>query len=313
MKEEDEEEQRARYDPDPNMEELPPRGVTPVHGVMVLDKAAGVSSAKALVPLKRELPRKTKVGHAGTLDPFATGVLLALVGDATRLSDLAMALPKTYIATVKFGVETDTLDPEGQVVAEADPGEVPSTWPLEQFLGEIEQVPPVFSALKVDGKRAYKLARAGEAPAMKSRRVRIDELRIVEERWPEVVFEVRCGRGTYIRSLARDLGAALGLPASLTALRRTAIGPFLADESGVLHAPITMTRAAGLPPIELDLAQARAIAEGRMLPVKHEDGPVAVVWDDLLLGLGEVRRGRLHARTILSAARVRVGERGSRE
>lgn len=285
-------------------------GAEPVHGAIVLDKPAGVSSAKALTPRKRELPRKTKIGHAGTLDPFATGVLLALVGDATRLSDLAMELPKTYRATVRFGVETSTLDPEGDVVARADPGSAPpAAWPLERFLGEIEQVPPAFSALKVGGRRAYELARAGRAPDLPARRVRVDRIEVVADAdvaWPGVVFEVACGRGTYIRSLARDLGAAVGLPASLAALRRTAIGPFTADQDGTCHPPIALVRAAGVPEVALDREAARAVAQGRVVPAGDRTGTVALVWEGRLLGLGRVRDGRLHAHVVLSGTRRSV-------
>lgn len=268
------------------------------HGFVVVDKAAGQTSARALDDFKRTF---RKVGHAGTLDPFATGVLLVLLGDATRLSELAMGLPKTYRATVRFGRETDTLDPEGEVVAEADPGE-PRALPLET--GEIEQVPPAFSALKVKGERAYKLARKGEAPALKPRRVRIDAMRVVSEAWPEVELEIVCGAGTYVRAIARDLGRAIGLPASLAALRRTAIGPFEPDD-GRIHPPHELVAAAGLPVVETDPDNALRFVTGRAIPGGPK-GRYGVMADGALLGLGRSDGTRLRPDRILAAARRRI-------
>jgi len=276
-------------------------------GVLVIDKPAGISSAKALNETKRRFGRKTKVGHAGTLDPFATGILLALVGDATRLSALAMALPKVYRATVRFGWQTDTLDPDGSVVAEADPGaEAPAGLAdaAAALVGSIEQMPPAYSALKVDGRRAYDLARAGEAPALKSRIVQVYELVIEAVAWPRVEITVRCGQGTYIRSIARDLGAAVGLPASLEALRRTAIGPF--DEAREEpFAPLTLTRAAGVSEIALERESAVRFVVGGIVPTEAPDAdPCAVTFEGRLIGLGTVEAGVLRPRSVLSRARA---------
>jgi tRNA pseudouridine55 synthase len=282
------------------------------HGLLILDKPAGVTSAQAIADIKRRFGRKTKVGHAGTLDPFATGVLLVLVGDATRLSNLAMALPKTYVACVRFGWQTDTLDPDGQVVAEADPGsERDLTEVVQSFVGEIEQTPPAFSALKIDGDRAYKLARKGETPALESRTVVIHEIGIEDTRWPEVSLRIVCGAGTYVRALARDLGQRIGLPASLTRLRRTAIGPFRAEAAGeTLCAPMSIVEAAGLPIIRLTHEQARAFASGRTVPgTNRQREDVAIVMDTALVGLGHTDdQGILHPSTVLAAARRRIEE-----
>lgn len=309
-----------------------------MHGILVLDKPEGLSSSKALAPFRR---LSLKVGHAGTLDPFASGALLVLLGDGTRLSELAMALPKTYEARVRFGVRTDTLDPEGAVVAEADPGPVPPTElpaVLRRFVGDVEQVPPAFSALKVGGKRAYRLAREGKEPKLAARRVRIDEVTLLEECWPEAVLRVRCGRGTYLRSLARDLGEALGLPASLTALRRTHLGPLAADlglrlppettpeqaEAGLAASAFdltVLTQAARLPELVLDRRDAARFTSGGT--VRLPDAPgfrdaerVAVLWPggeegvEVLLGLGEpARDGSLRPRTVLASARAALEQR----
>lgn len=273
-------------------------------GVLVLDKPAGVSSAAALGPVKREAAKALKVGHAGTLDPFATGVLLVLLGDATRLSDLAMQLPKTYVATVRFGVATDTLDPDGEVVAQCDAG-APRELPLDLFRGTIQQVPPAFSALKVGGRRAYKLARAGRAPELPPRPVVVHALEVRREDWPDVELEVVCGAGTYIRALARDLGTAVGLPAHLSALRRTRIGPFDADDAGTIHPPAALVRAAGIPVIEVAEADALALAQGRT--VAHDaSGRVGFATGDALVGLADGENGRLYPATIFGRARARL-------
>ncbi|MHC4940802.1 MAG: tRNA pseudouridine(55) synthase TruB [Planctomycetota bacterium] len=264
----------------------------------VIDKPAGISSAKALDALKAELPRKTKVGHAGTLDPFATGVLLALVGDTTRLSDLAMGLPKEYEARVRFGWQTDTLDPEGEVVAECDPGPEREL-PLERFIGDIQQIPPAYSALKVNGKRAYALARKGEQPQLEPRTVTIYELE-AEVDWPEATLRIRCGAGTYIRALARDLGEAIGLPASLVALRRTAIGPFRPD--GDEYPPEALVAAAGMDTVDVDSADARRFVTGQAIDCGRK-GRFGVLRRGCLLGLGDANGQRLRPTTVLSGAR----------
>jgi tRNA pseudouridine55 synthase len=282
---------------------------------MVIDKPAGLSSARALDPLKRLVARRAKVGHAGTLDPFATGVLLALVGDATRLSDLATGLPKTYEATVAFGKETDTLDPEGEVTAERDPGEPrPDLAAVaSRFVGEIEQVPPAFSALKVGGRRAYQLARAGAPVELEARRVRVHGIDVLTVAWPEVLVRVVCGAGFYVRAFARDLGRALGLPAHLAALRRTHIGPFT---GGLAPGEVAWERlvgceriveAAGLAWVDLAPDDARAFAAGRAVRVPDLSPGAdarAVRTGARLVGLGYcARAGRLQPRIVLSGAR----------
>lgn len=274
-----------------------------MQGLVVLDKAAGVSSHDALRPVKRAVGRGIKVGHAGTLDPFATGVLLALLGRATRLSDVAMGLKKTYEATVRFGIATDTHDPEGRVTAETDPGTAPPSdieAALAAFEGEIAQVPPAFSALKVNGRRAYRLARDGEAPALEARRVTVHGIRLIDVAWPAARIEVTCGAGTYIRSIARDLGAALGLPAHLTDLRRTAVGPFAASTGltgepdlpairDALVPPLDVVRAAGLPEVPLDPDAAALFRVGQRIETESAPAdPVAVVSAGALLGIGRV-------------------------
>jgi len=202
--------------------------------MLVLKKPTGITSARVLNPIKRIVGRKVKVGHTGTLDPFSTGVMLVLIGNATRLANLAMSLSKTYEGTIIFGRQTDTLDPDGEVISEADPGSAPPPSleaAVQSFQGKIEQVPPIFSAVKVDGKRAYRLARGGQTPELKPRNVEILKIAIEEINWPEVRISVITSSGVYIRSLARDIGNAIGLPASLISLTRTAVGPFTVDKA----------------------------------------------------------------------------------
>lgn len=280
-------------------------------GIVLIDKPCGPSSAQAIAPLKRRF-RGSRVGHAGTLDPFASGLLVVLVGDATRLQDLAMALPKTYVATVRFGVETDTLDPLGAVVAERDPGARPAglETAARAFLGEIEQMPPAFSALKVEGQRAYKLAREGKPVDLAPRRVRVHAVTVHDVRWPDAVIELTTGSGFYVRSFARDLGKALGLPSHLAALRRTRIGPFAADgadDSKVLDC-LALVEAAGLPLVRLPRDAARAFAEGRTVRAEAT-GRFAAVCEGRLLGLGRTGGpGAVVPEVVLSHARRAVEE-----
>ena len=203
-------------------------------GIVNLDKPAGVSSARAVDGVKRLLPRGTKIGHGGTLDPFATGVLLLLVGKATKACERLMDAPKQYEATVKLGATTPTDDPESPETA--TPGAAPVTRAaveaaLKPLVGEILQRPPVYSALKVGGRRACDLARAGAPVEKAARPVRVYGIELLAYDWPLARLRVDCGRGTYVRSIARDLGESLGVGGHLTRLRRTRVGPFTADQA----------------------------------------------------------------------------------
>jgi len=207
------------------------RGV--FNGVINLAKPAGVSSARVVGRVKRLLPRGTKIGHAGTLDPFATGVLLLLVGKATKSCEKLMGERKGYEATIKLGASTSTDDLEGEetvveVLKQPLEEEVQET--ARRFVGAIEQRPPAFSAMKIGGQRAYKLARRGEVVEMKARIVTVYSLDVLEYAWPFVRVRIECGRGTYIRAIARDIGEGLGVGGHLTELRRTFVGKFSAAE-----------------------------------------------------------------------------------
>jgi tRNA pseudouridine55 synthase len=199
-------------------------------GIILLDKPPGTTSFRSLAELKRRLGTG-RVGHAGTLDKFAEGLLVVLVGRMTRLCTFATSLDKEYVAVFTFGRGTDTLDPEGVITAS---GPIPSreniTSVLPSFLGTISQLPPDYSAVHVGGKRAYQAARAGESPVLTPRIVTIDRLDLIDLVGAELTIRVSCSKGTYVRSLARDMAARLGTCAFVSALRRTRIGGFrLAD------------------------------------------------------------------------------------
>jgi tRNA pseudouridine55 synthase len=205
-----------------------------MNGILNLNKPAGISSAAAVGKVKRLLPRGTKIGHAGTLDPFATGVLLLLIGKATKLCEKLMNEPKQYEATVKLGASSETLDPSSQEIVDAGAkpaGREEVETALKKFIGDIQQRPPVYSALKVAGRAAYARARDGETVELEPRSVRVYEIDLLRYEWPSLEIRVDCGRGTYIRSLARDIGEALGTSGYLTALKRTAVGEFRLEQT----------------------------------------------------------------------------------
>jgi len=200
-------------------------------GIILLSKPAGQTSFQSLGELKRRLGTG-RVGHAGTLDKFAEGLLVVLAGRMTRLSAFATSLDKEYVAVVHFGRATDTLDPEGR---ETETGTVPSRAEVEGILagfqGTILQTPPAYSAVHVDGKRAYKSARAGELVVIPPRQVTIESLDLIDFTSPEATLRVSCSKGTYIRSLARDIARSLGTCAFVSALRRVRIGGFLLENA----------------------------------------------------------------------------------
>jgi tRNA pseudouridine55 synthase len=205
-----------------------------VHGFLNIDKPAGITSHDVVARVRRAA-RQKRVGHAGTLDPAATGVLVVALGAATRLIEYVQdATSKRYLATVRLGVATTTDDAEGDVVADApvpilSAAEIERV--LEQFRGDILQVPPMYAALHHQGRRLHELAREGIVVERAARPVTIERLALVEWSTPLLKIDVMCSKGTYIRSLARDLGAAFGCGAHLQALRRTAVGEFRVDQS----------------------------------------------------------------------------------
>lgn len=251
-------------------------------GIVVVDKPAGMTSHGVVARVRRTLGTR-KVGHAGTLDPMATGVLVLGVERATRLLGHLMLTEKTYSATVRLGATTTTDDAEGEVTATASAAHVTEAAvraALVAFEGEIEQVPSTVSAIKVDGKRAYARARAGEDVELTARTVTIHAIEAGDLRregdFLDLEVRVACSSGTYIRAIARDLGTALGVGGHLTALRRHSVGPFTLEDanSDLDHlSVIGLADAArtAFPSYDLDPEQAQAVRYGRALPLELDD------------------------------------------
>jgi tRNA pseudouridine55 synthase len=260
-------------------------------GLVLIDKPAGWTSHDVVARVRR-IAGTRRVGHAGTLDPMATGLLVVGLGRATRLLGYLSKTDKEYTGTIRLGIATATDDAEGEVIATADqPG-----WTLPDaqaairaLTGELEQVPPAYSAISVDGRRSYARARAGEDVVLAPRRVQVTEFEVLAVRGDDLDVRVVCTSGTYIRSLARDLGAALGVGGHLAALRRTRIGPFRISAARTLadleqrFDLLNLTDAVGLafPRREVAAEQAQGLRHGRALPAGGaEPGPVGVFGPD---------------------------------
>ena len=309
------------------------------NGWIILDKPAGLGSTQAVAAVKRNLRQagypKSKVGHGGTLDPLAEGVLPIALGEATKLAGRLLDGDKTYAFTIEFGSETDTLDAEGEVVRTSDhrPPLAAIAAILEHFTGEIEQVPPAYSALKVDGKRAYDLARAGQAVDLQSRQVTIHSLAMDHgaerdlvrssfattagrpdpfdpaaplELADSVTLVAKVSKGTYIRSLARDIAHALGTVGHVTFLRRTKAGPFTENQAisldklndigkGAPLEDILLPLEAGLdgiPALPLDPESAQAVRQGRVISgLPQPDGLILAKAGNIPVALMEVSAG----------------------
>ncbi len=249
-------------------------------GVLLVDKREGESSYDVVRKVRRLVGRRIKVGHAGTLDPLATGLLLVLMGEATKLSRFLMQQTKVYLAAVRLGVATDTLDREGTETRQAPVPELPLDrirQAAQAFVGEIDQRPPAFSAVKIKGQRAYRLARRGEVVEPERRKVTIHALEILSANLPEVWMRVRCSHGTYVRSLVEDLSQKLGTVGHLQALRRLASGTFRVEDA----LPSDLLESAGgrealqrytialadalpdMPGVEASATLARSVRQGR--------------------------------------------------
>jgi tRNA pseudouridine55 synthase len=267
-------------------------------GFLNIDKPLGMTSHDVVAKVRRRARQLTgqevKVGHAGTLDPLASGVLVVCLGAAARLSDEVMHTTKRYRAAVHFGVTTETDDSEGAVLA-AHPldGVDESTIrrALDTFVGEIDQIPPMYSAIKQDGRKLYDLARAGKTVERAARRVRIDSITLLDWQQPLAALDVICGSGTYIRSLARDLGDQLGCGAHLAALSRTASGVFHLENAARLDDLLAADTWEGyiIPPRDalphwsfcrVDAAQASALRHGRAIRQQHQESEQLLIEDE---------------------------------
>lgn len=282
-----------------------------VHGIVLLDKRLGVSSNKALQEVRR-LFNANKAGHTGSLDPLATGLLPLCFGEATKVSGLMLDDNKRYQVQVQLGVVTDTGDAEGSVietkpVPELTVDEVRAC--LERFVGEIDQVPPMYSALKVNGKKLYELARDGKTVERKARRITIFELKLLDFAKDRLTLDVACSKGTYIRSLAEDIGNALGCGGTVKSLRRTEAGQFSIDNAFTIEHLTSMDRQSlfeclidvdkplqAVPLVKLSDEQAIRIKYGQAISLLSEanlcsnigPGSVRMYHDEVFLGLGEM-------------------------
>jgi tRNA pseudouridine55 synthase len=253
-----------------------------VDGIILVDKPAGKTSHDVVAAIRRER-NGAKTGHAGTLDPFATGLLVVLVGRATRAQRFFMALPKTYLALARFGAVSSTGDPEGEIV---ETGVLPPD-DLELPTGELQQRPPVYSAVKVGGERAYARSRRGEQVEPELRTVTVHRFKQRWRKGERAEFEIECSAGTYVRSLIADLGDAY-----CEQLRRTAIGPFRVDDADATALMPLADALAFLPERRLDGEPARHAAHGR--PVDgHADGPVCLFDDAGPIAIAEPRGEQL--------------------
>ncbi len=296
-----------------------------IDGVVLLDKPCGMTSQSAVTSVKRLL-HADKAGHTGTLDPMATGLLPICLGEATKYSQDLLDADKKYQARLRFGIQTDTGDAQGQVIAEKSTAEVTDNAMakslidgiLPQFMGEIEQVPPMYSALKRDGRPLYEYARAGVEIERESRKITIYSITVLDVSWPEIALEVHCSKGTYIRVLAEDIGHVLGCGAHLIGLRRTMVGHLSLDRAVTLDgicdmAPQVLPVDAllqSLPELTVDDHQAKRLEMGQRVPCALN---IASQWADSLfriyrsqalpqnfIGTADWRSGVLHPRRFIA-------------
>ena len=311
-----------------------------VHGWVVLDKPIGMTSTHAVSVIKRLFAAK-RAGHAGTLDPLASGCLPIALGEATKTVPFVMDGRKAYRFTVRWGEERDTDDAEGRVVASSDqrPTREEIEVLLPRFTGEIEQVPPRFSAIKIEGERAYDIARDGEEFELKSRRVVIERLTLVAMPDPDhAEFEAECGKGTYVRSLARDLGRELGCRGHVSALRRTAVGSFgepdmislerleslchraAVGEGNLADALFPVATALDdIPALAVSRGDAARLQRGQAVLMRGRDAPVVrgtvyITASGSLIALADVDRGEIVPKRVFNLAGLqgRVGRQEGR-
>lgn len=281
-----------------------------MNGFLIVNKPTGRTSSDAVVFVRKRLPLGTAVGHGGTLDPEASGVLPVCVGSATRLFDYIIDKQKTYVARLKLGVETDTQDATGRVVGtmSVDAGEKEVRAVLPDFIGEIEQVPPMYSALKRDGQRLYKLARRGETVALEPRKCRVDDIEYLGYEGDDThLLRIKCGKGVYIRTLCHDIGRALGCGGHMLTLERTAAGIFRIEDALTLEEIDALEREGKLESALLPLDQPlehlpmvrvgdqcrHAVKNGNPLKARWLDAPVPacdavrVYLNDAFAGIGQ--------------------------
>src|SRR5690349_7231240 len=277
-----------------------------IDGWVVLDKPVGLGSTPAVSRVRR-LFGAQKAGHGGTLDPLASGILPIALGEATKTVPFVMDGRKSYVFTVAWGEETTTDDTEGEVVERSDklpdPAEIEAHLP--RFTGQVQQVPPRFSAIKIAGERAYDLARDGEVVELQPRTVEIDRLSLIHHAGNRSVIEADCGKGTYVRAIARDLGRALGCLGHIAALRRTRVGPFTEHDAVTVEDIATdpaalrsvETALSEIPSIAVSRDMAGRLMRGQSIILRGREAPLSgkvyATCNGILVAVGDVERGEL--------------------
>ena len=279
------------------------------HGWLVVDKPGGITSAAAVARIKSLVGRGAKVGHAGTLDPMATGVLPVAIGEATKTVAFMMDAPKRYRFGVRWGEQRDTDDADGTVIETSQSRPAGSTVAtvLPGFIGRIEQVPPAYSALKVGGERAYALARQGRPPQLPPRTVHVMSLTLTEADDDGAAFEIECGKGTYVRALARDIARAAGTVGHVSWLHRAAVGPFAEEDAKPLDKLVALGHSlalaesllpvdaalADIPALPLTAREADRLRHGQPVPARGAaPGRVRAIAGSRLVALAEVGAGQ---------------------
>lgn len=271
-----------------------------MNGILIVDKKIGETSFDVIRDVRKKYNMK-KVGHTGTLDPMATGVLPILLGDATKLSDFLMDHDKEYVAILKLGKKTNTGDSEGEVIEE---GKIPKLETskievvLKEFLGTSMQTPPMYSAIKVNGKKLYEYARAGEEIERNKRKIEIFKIELISYKDDEIEYKVNCSKGTYIRTLCEDISEKLGTVGYMKSLRRTRVGEFSLEDTGKIFSIEDVMK--NRPKYDLKEGEKIQFLNGASIKISLEDGLLRVYFNNLFIGLGKVENGKLKRKIVLS-------------
>ncbi len=271
-----------------------------MNGILIVDKKIGETSFDVIRDVRKKYNMK-KVGHTGTLDPMATGVLPILLGDATKLSDFLMDHDKEYVAILKLGKKTNTGDSEGEVIEE---GKIPKLETskieevLKEFLGTSMQTPPMYSAIKVNGKKLYEYARAGEEIERNKRKIEIFKIELISYKDDEIEYKVNCSKGTYIRTLCEDISEKLGTVGYMKSLRRTRVGEFSLEDTGKIFSIEDVMK--NRPKYDLKEGEKNQFLNGASIKISLEDGLLRVYFNNLFIGLGKVENGKLKRKIVLS-------------
>lgn len=271
-----------------------------MNGILIVDKKIGETSFDVIRDVRKKYNMK-KVGHTGTLDPMATGVLPILLGDATKLSDFLMDHDKEYVAILKLGKKTNTGDSEGEVIEE---GKIPKLETnnieevLKEFLGISMQTPPMYSAIKVNGKKLYEYARAGEEIERNKRKIEIFKIELISYKDDEIEYKVNCSKGTYIRTLCEDISEKLGTIGYMKSLRRTRVGEFSLEDTEKIFSIEDVMK--NRPKYDLKEGEKIQFLNGVPIKISLEDGLLRVYFNNLFIGLGKVENGKLKRKIVIS-------------